>query len=149
MENLLLYILKSSGLITVFFIAYQVLLRKETFFKSNRWFLLFGLVTSVVLPLITYKKIVWIEPSQTVNQWENVVQVLPNQAETFEINWFWVLSCIYGIGLLVFLFQLVFDFKNLRTLLKGKTIQQHHDLKLIDVNEKVAPFSYFNYIVYN
>ena len=149
MDSLYLYILKSSGLITVFFIAYQVLLRKETFFKSNRWFLLFGLVTSVVLPLITFEKIVWIEPSPMTNQWQNVGQILPNQPETFEINWLMVLSCIYGIGLLVFLFQLVFDFKHLRTLLKGKTIQQHHDFKLIDVNEKVAPFSYFNYIVYN
>ncbi len=149
MENLLLYILKSSGLIAVFFIAYQVLLRKETFFKSNRWFLLFGLITSVLLPLVTFEKIVWIEPSPMVNQWQNVGQILPNQPETFEINWLLVLSCIYGIGMLVFLFQLIFDFKHLRTLLKGKTIQQHHDFKLIDVNEKVAPFSYFNFIVYN
>jgi hypothetical protein len=32
------------------------LLRKETFFTANRWFLLAGLVTSVVLPLVVLLK---------------------------------------------------------------------------------------------
>ncbi len=149
MENLLEYILKSSGLIAVFFLAYTFLLRKETFFSSNRWFLLFGLLTSVVLPLVTFKKVIWVEPTQAATQWKTISEPMPAVAESFEINWLLVLTCVYGIGLLVFLFQLLFDFKHLRALLKGKNIQQIQDYKLIDVNEKVAPFSYFNYIVYN
>ncbi len=149
MENLLEYILKSSGLTAVFFLAYTLLLRKETFFKTNRWFLLLGLITSVLLPLVTFKKVIWVETTQAVKQWETISEPMPAVADTFEINWLLVLSCIYGIGLLLFLFQLLFDFKHLRALLKGKNIQQIQDYKLIDVNEKVAPFSYFNYIVYN
>ncbi len=149
MENLLEYILKSSGIIAVFFLAYTLLLRKETFFKTNRWFLLVGLLTSVLLPLVTFKKVIWVEPSQEFTPWKNISEPIPAVAESFEINWLLVLTCIYGIGLLVFLFQLLFDFKHLRALLKGRNIKQIQDYKLIDVNEKVAPFSYFNYIVYN
>jgi len=61
MENLFFYLLKSAGLLAMFFVAYHFLLRKETFFNGNRWFLLSGLFTSVLLPLVTFEKIVWVE----------------------------------------------------------------------------------------
>jgi len=51
MQELLIYLLKTSGLMTAFFLAYHLLLRKETFFARNRWFLLSGLVASALLPL--------------------------------------------------------------------------------------------------
>lgn len=129
MENLLEYHLKSSGLIALFFVAYTLLLRKETFFKSNRWFLLLGLLTSVLLPLVTFKKVIWVEPSVAVKQWQTISESMPAVGETFEINWLLVLSCVYGIGVLLFLFQLLFDFKHLRALLKGRNIQQIQDYK--------------------
>ena len=149
MENIVEYIVKSSGLIAAFFLAYTLLLKHETFFRGNRWFLLLGLLTSVLLPLVTFKKVIWVDPTPTITQWTPLSNTIPTQAESFEINWYLVFGCVYGLGLLVFLFQLLFDFKHLRALLKGRNIQQVHDYKLIDVNEKVAPFSYFNYIVYN
>jgi len=54
MENFLLYFAKVNGLIFVFYLLYLVFLRKETFYVGNRWYLLIGLVTSVVLPLVTF-----------------------------------------------------------------------------------------------
>ena len=61
METLFIYLLKSSGLIAVFYLAYHFLVRKETFFDGNRWFLLAGLFTSLLLPLYFIKKIVFVE----------------------------------------------------------------------------------------
>lgn len=154
METIFLYLLKSSGLIAVFFLAYHFLLRKETFFKSNRWFLLLGLVTSIVLPLVTFKKIVWITPKPMVVDSVNLPQVPVSviqapDPENFEIDWLLVIAGIYAIGIIIFLFKFVFDFSGLIKALKGKTVTQQADFKFIDVNEKVSPFSYFNYIVYN
>ncbi len=154
METIFLYLLKSSGLIAVFFLAYHFLLRKETFFRSNRWFLLLGLVTSIVLPLVTFKKIVWITPKPMVAgdvNWPQVpVSVIQTpESESFEIDWLLVIAGIYAIGIIIFLFKFVFDFSGLLKALKGKTVTQQADFKFIDVNENVSPFSYFNYIVYN
>ena len=150
MENLFFYLLKSSGLLAAFYLAYFLLLRKETFFNSNRWFLLLGLATSVILPLVTFEKVVLVDASPRNYSWNNATtMVAPMPQESFEINWYLVLAGIYGLGLLVFLCQFLFDFRNLKSLIKGKTIQQQADFKYIDVHEKVAPFSYFNYIVYN
>ena len=61
METIIIYLLKSSGLMAMFYLAYHFLVRKETFFNSNRWFLITGLFTSLLLPLFSIKKIVYVE----------------------------------------------------------------------------------------
>lgn len=150
METVFIYLIKSSGLIGMFYLAYIILLRKETFFNSNRWFLLAGLITSVVLPLIVFTKIVWVEPSPTHFDWSNIPMTTNTvENEAFEINWYLVIGIVYSIGILLFLMKLVFDFYSLSKVLKGKSIQKQADFQFIDVTENVSPFSYFNSIVYN
>ena len=149
METLFIYLVKSSGLIGIFYLSYYILLRKETFFTSNRWFLLAGLITSVVLPLVVFTKIVWVDPSPTNIDWSRIPVTNTVENEAIEINWYLVFAIVYSIGILVFLIKFAFDFYSLSKILKGKTIQKQADFKFIDVNENIAPFSYFNSIVYN
>ncbi|MBP6551071.1 MAG: peptidase M56 [Flavobacterium sp.] len=149
METLFIYLIKSSGLIGMFYLAYYFLLRKETFFNSNRWFLLAGLFTSVVLPLVVFTKIVWVEPTPTHFDWSKIPMTTPVENEAFEINWYLLIGIVYSIGILGFFLKLAFDFYSLSKVLKGKSIQNQADFQFIDVNENLAPFSYFNSIVYN
>jgi hypothetical protein len=149
METLLIYLVKSSGLIGMFYLAYFILLRKETFFNSNRWFLLAGLITSVVLPLVVFTKIVWVDPSPTTFNWSKIPLTTPVENDAFEINWYLVFALVYSIGILGFLVKLAIDFYSVSKLLRGKTVQQQADYKFIDLKENVSPFSYFNFIVYN
>src|SRR6187551_2838303 len=117
METLFIYIAKSSGLIGMFYIAYYFLLRKETFFTANRWFLLAGLLTSVILPWIVFTTVVWVEPTPTID-WSKIPRSAPIQKETFEINWYLILAIAYIVGTALFLMQFVFDFYNLNRVLK-------------------------------
>ncbi|MET3028894.1 M56 family metallopeptidase [Flavobacterium sp. UW10123] len=175
MEALFIFILKSSGLLAMFYFAYIFLLRKETFFNSSRWFLIAGLITSVILPFVVYTKVIWVEappalaPDPIITTTENAVKNIPissqdaiaykpqykpttvtvDEEENFEINWSLVLTIVYGIGFLAFMIKFAFDFYSLNAVLKGKKIEQQDDFKFIDVNENIAPFSYFGYIVYN
>ncbi|TDW51359.1 BlaR1 peptidase M56 [Flavobacterium sp. 270] len=149
MEALFIFILKSSALLALFYTAYYFLLRKETFFNANRWFLLAGLITSVALPFLVYTKTVWIDPEpvsglnfQELSNIENIQKENPLQLN-------FILLSLYGIGLLVLLVKFALDFYKLNSILKGKKIQQQADFKFIDLNENIAPFSYFEYIVYN
>ncbi|WP_281637915.1 M56 family metallopeptidase [Flavobacterium marginilacus] len=148
METLFLYIVKSSGLIALFYIAYHFLLRKETFFTANRWYLLAGLFTSLILPWIVFTTIVWVEPTPANFDWSRL-PMRPAQKESFEINWYLVLAIAYTIGIALFLVQFALDFYNLNRVLKSKTPHQQADHKFIDLKENIAPFSYFNTIVYN
>ncbi|MGM8363444.1 M56 family metallopeptidase [Flavobacterium sp. ARAG 55.4] len=160
MENLFLYFIKASGLIGLFYLAYMLLLRKETFFTANRWFLLSGLFTSALLPLYFITKIIWIEPTTDSFDWSNIpltanttaiqnTTITAIQKNTFEMNWQIIFGIVYSIGILVFLIKFIFDFYSLSKILKGKSIQHHNDFKFIDVTENIAPFSYFKSIVYN
>jgi hypothetical protein len=149
METLFIYIVKSSGLIGMFYVAYYLLLRKETFFTANRWFLLAGLLTSLILPWIIFTTIVWVEPTPTHFDWSKIPTRTLIEKESFEINWYHVLGVAYIIGISLFLIQFAFDFYSLNRVLKGKAIQQQADHKFIDLKENIAPFSYFNTIVYN
>ena len=133
----------------MFYLAYYFLMRKETFFNSNRWFLLAGLFTSVVLPLVVFTKIVWVEPTPTHFDWSKIPMTTPVENEAIEINWYLLIGIVYSIGILGFFLKLAFDFYSLSKVLKGKSIQKQADFQFIDVNENLAPFSYFNSIVYN
>ena len=175
MEALFIFILKSSGLLAMFYFAYIFLLRKETFFNSSRWFLIAGLITSVILPFVVYTKVIWVEappaptPDPIITTTTTNVKNIPVsnsnvaayqahysptnvsviEEENFEINWSLVLAVVYGMGFLAFMIKFAFDFYSLNSVLKGKKIEQQEDFKFIDVNENIAPFSYFDYIVYN
>lgn len=149
MENLIIYLIKSSGLIGMFYLAYYLLLRKETFFNSNRWFLLAGLFTSVGLPFLVFTKIILVETDLSNLDLSNISLTAPIQNESFEINWYLVSGILYAIGIVFFVSKFIYDFRSLSKVLKGKTIQRQADFKFIDLGENVAPFSFFNTIVYN
>jgi hypothetical protein len=151
METLFVHLIKSSGLIAMFYLAYFVLLRKETFFNSNRWFLLAGLITSVILPFVFITKIIWVEPTTTPTliNWSYLPVTNYTEEETLEDYLPMLMAVVYGMGILILLAKFAFDFYSLRMILKTKYIEQQADLKFIDTKENIAPFSYFNIIVYN
>ena len=150
MEALFIFVAKSSGLLILFYLAYHFLLRKETFFNSNRWFLLIGLITSVALPFLVYTKIVWVDPVPLSNfNYSHTYVTQSVEKESFVINWNLVSLAIYTIGFLAFMLKFALDFYSLNSVLKGKQVQQQADFKFVDIKENIAPFSYFDYIVYN
>jgi len=153
MENLIEYIAKACGLTAMFYAAYYTLLRKETFFKANRWFLLVGMFTAILLPLVVFTKTVWVMPQPVqaidISQFSDVtiVQALPEPE--FEINWWYVAAAIYACGAVVLLLRLLIDFKKVFSLFKGQNIITAGRYKFIDSNAAKSPFSFFNYIVFN
>jgi hypothetical protein len=150
MEAVFIFIAKSSGLLVMFYFAYFLLLRKETFFNSNRWFLLAGLITAVVLPFLVYTKVIWVDPTPLpVLNYSPAYLPQAIEKESFEINWNYVALGIYSIGFIALIIKFVLDFYSLNSVLKGKSIKQQADFKFIDIQENIAPFSYFDYIVYN
>jgi hypothetical protein len=87
MEAIFIYIIKTSGLITLFYLAYHILLRKETFFTSNRWFLLSGLITSIVLPFVVYTKIIWVASTTSATPVNFTAPINATQTIPVEQNW--------------------------------------------------------------
>lgn len=149
MESIAIYLLKSCGLLLLFFVAYHFLLRKETFFTSNRWFLLAGLVTSALLPFVVFTKIIWVDPNPVAYDWSSLPIRLTVEEDPTEKYMYLSLTLAYGIGAMSLLTKFGFDFYSLHKIVKGQNITKQDNFNFIDSSENLAPFSFFNTIVYN
>ncbi len=154
MEELFIYLLKSSGLIAAFFLSYHFLLRKETFFTSNRWFLLAGLITSVALPLYFIKRIVFVKTPKIIpHVFVEQATQSPVKIEYIPVavpfDWMQFIGISYAIIAGILAFKILINFILLYRMLYGQKIIQKDQFKLVDFKKNTAPFSFFNYIVYN
>ncbi|MEK8179989.1 M56 family metallopeptidase [Flavobacterium buctense] len=153
METLFIYLLKSSGLIAMFYLAYHFLVRKETFFNSNRWFLITGLFTSLLLPLFSITKIVYVERPK-INLEDLVAYANTTTAsqqapvaETFD--WMQIIWMGYILIALFLLTKVIINFISLFQMLYQQQKVKNESFMLVDLNHDITPFSFFNYIVFN
>ncbi|EAQ99977.1 M56 family metallopeptidase [Maribacter sp. HTCC2170] len=147
MEALFIYLLKASGILTIFYLAYQVFLKRETFFSVNRHFLILGILTALLLPFITITNYVEISSVPMVFS-ENVASNTPiNAVEQF--NWVSLLFGIYIAGLLIFTTRLFIQIGSLIKLIKKNKIAKQGKFYYVETNKNIAPFSFFNHIFYN
>ena len=154
MEELLIYLLKSSGLIAVFYLTYYFLMRKETFFNSNRWFLLCGLFTSVFLPLFYIKKIVLIDRPKIITQHlltysQQPTTGIQNCPVVEAFDWIQFIWISYTFIACIFMIRMLLNLTSLFRMLYKQQVAMKEGFKLINVNQDLTPFSFFNYIVYN
>lgn len=157
METLLLYTLKASALLLMFFTAYHLLLKKETFFSANRGFLLAGLITSALLPLIEYTRVIWVNPKPvqqlSTEQLVYLASAIKDQgvqvAQPQPFNWLYIAGAVYVLGIGFFMVALFTDIFKIRKMLRSKNVIQQQPYKLVDSPAVASPFSFFNYIVFN
>lgn len=153
MENFLLYFAKVNGLIILFYLLYLVLLRKETFYASNRWYLLMGLVTSIILPLITFTKTIWVNP-EPISKFIEVVPITDDKTISTvsvapPIDWSLILSAAYGLITIIILLKVGIEIASFFYKIIQLNKQKQTNYTLIYANSTENPFSFFKYIVIN
>ena len=153
MGLLFAYILKSSLCLVAFYLFYKVLLSRETFYRFNRFALLSLMAFSAVLPLVQIS--LKSEVGQTIVSVEDwLVEVVSVEEAAPVLTWPQALVLIYLIGVLFFVLRQAYSVVRLLQLLrKGKRVDaglylsDAEGIHLIAVDEKLAPFSWMNYIV--
>jgi len=153
------YLLRVSCCLTLFFAFYLLILRKLTFFKFNRFYLLGALVLSFVIPQLqfTIEREVIAEPvpiakevisaDQSAMTISNEMSInnptIPVQEEP--MNWLKLLPYIYGLVTLVILSIAIL---RLLQLLKhaNKFTEEVNGLKLVPKKEGFTNCSFFNYV---
>ena len=152
MEAIFVYFLKANGLLILFFLAYYFLLSKETFFTKNRWFLLMGLFASVLLPLITFTKVIWVDPTPITFEAatnDYIPYIIENKVIEEPIDWNSILVYVYvTIACLLVLKISIEILSFFRIIRLGKKNRAAKTI-LIDNLQNENPFSFFNYIVFN
>src|SRR5690606_36242940 len=100
MEDILWYTAKSGSLIALFYLSYCLLIQRQTFFRLNRFFLLFGLGVAAVLPLIFVTKIVYADHSWVT---EDSITSRGDVGDSYSgLDMATILFAVYAVGVLLF-----------------------------------------------
>jgi beta-lactamase regulating signal transducer with metallopeptidase domain len=153
MENLLLYFAKVNGLIILFYLMYVLFLRKETFFVSNRWYFIIGLFLSLVLPLITFTKIIWVEPAPVAEFHQETTSVnsdlIAVPIQESPIDWSLIVLSAYLVISIVIILKIGIELASFYNKIRKHNKQKATDFTLIHSTTTENPFSFFHYIVIN
>ena len=153
MENLLIYFLKANGLIILFYLMYVVFLRKETFFVSNRWYLIVGLVLSLILPLITFTKTIWVDPIPIQESFEEITPIITTSDATpiqeNLIDWSLIATTTYIVISILLVMRITFELVSFFNRIRKLNKKKESEYTLIYSNTTENPFSFFNYVVIN
>jgi beta-lactamase regulating signal transducer with metallopeptidase domain len=153
MENLMLYFIKANGLIILFYLMYVLFLRKETFFVANRLYLISGLILSLSLPLITFTKTIWIEPTPVPEFYQETTPVNSDYIEVpvqeTPIDWSLILTTAYVVICVLILAKIGIEIVSFYNRIRKHNQEKATDFTLIHTNTTENPFSFFHYIVIN
>ncbi|WP_298543433.1 M56 family metallopeptidase [uncultured Aquimarina sp.] len=149
MEAFLIYLLKSSVILSLFYLVYFFLLRKDTFFKVNRHFLLTGIISSLLLPFLEFTTIEFIEKPifQTIAYNSSDFDILKNQPEP--TNWWLVVFNLYVAIALLLLGRFILQLISLLRIFKRSQNRLNEGFSFFKTSEDIAPFSFFKYIIFN
>lgn len=144
MDALGSYLLQMACWLAGFWLVYAAFLRNETFFKLNRWFLLAGLIVSVVMPLfpVYYR-------TEAATADLSALSTMLRYSQTTEISTekpvnYWLLA--YILGVLVFVSRFLWQTFRLRKMRKQVDIEQSGSAKIYRLDTDTAPFSFFRNI---
>jgi len=155
---MVVYILQVILFQLLFLLVYEVLLKKETFFTYNRWYLLATSVISLLLPIVKIGALAFIVPAESIPEISTVLlpEVLIGEAPAvaeavnteasggmFKINW-WLVA--YGTGVVASMFIFFRKYQNLNRLFRFRAITAERDLRIIEVPNSTIACTFYKTI---
>lgn len=153
------FLLKSTISLTIFLAFYYLVLEREKIHQFNRFYLLFSIVISFVIPFLTFEIIKIIPVLEKIEHLNTVTisSVVPENEiqESFipleeNINFTpYVLWSVYGIISLLLLLRFGKNIWKLISKSKSNPIVKFKSANLVLVDEKTLPHTFFNSIFIN
>nr|WP_319266827.1 M56 family metallopeptidase [uncultured Draconibacterium sp.] len=158
MNNLVNFIIESGISLSLLSLIYVLFLRKETFFRLNRLFLLFSVLFSVILPFLHFR--VYAPQSNmlaevTVTPYRNVLEAVTiygqdlSGAVVNSISSSKIIISIYLLGLLFFLGRMIFRIIQIGLIIAKNEVQYIDNYRFVLVDKEFSPFSFLGYIFIN
>ncbi|NOR11624.1 MAG: hypothetical protein GQ545_00020, partial [Candidatus Aminicenantes bacterium] len=142
MSDSLQYLLESGACLAIFYLIYWVFLKKETFFKFNRFFLILSIPLSFVIPLLNITS-----PIRTSAVFEEAYMAgsaAGTQGQLFSISDIFLLA--FFIGSAFFLFRFVLRLTQILLLIRKYGYHIYDGVKVVATDTETAPFSFFNFL---
>lgn len=168
------YVLLVNSLLVVVSGTYYLLLRHETFFRTNRIVLWVGMAAALSLPMLELPD--WRpQPVRTVmhrtaqvimpkmlppsfSPRPEVIITFPNgrkylafTEQPFSLTWSWQLGLLitYALGVVLLTIRFGIQLLSLSRLIRRADSEPYDDFRLVRTSQAIAPFSFFNWVVIN
>jgi TonB family protein len=155
MNNLVNFIIESGLSLSLLAIIYVLFLRRETFFRTNRLFLLGSLLFSVVLPLIRFR-VFTPRPVTlaeiTVTPYQNLLETITIYSHGFSGNIekailsTQILIYIYIVGVAVLLSLFLFRLIQILLKINRNTVEKGKGFNIVYLDAETTPFSFLNFV---
>lgn len=155
MINVINFIIESGVSLSLLALIYILFLRKETFFRTNRLFLLGSVLFSVVLPMLRLRvfapKPVMLSEI-TVTQYRNMLESITVYGHGFAghieetVLSAQMVIYIYLAGVTVLLGLFVFRLMQILLKINNNRVEQEQGFKLVLLDNEAAPFSFLGYV---
>lgn len=158
MNSAVNFILESGISLALLSIIYILFLRRETFFRLNRLFLLISLGFSAMLPFIKFR-VFQAQPmllaEVTVTPYRNLMEAVTIYGQDLSgtvvqsISSSQIIILIYLLGFLFFFSQLAFRIIQIVMLVVKNKVELSGQFKFVFLHKEFSPFSFLNYIFIN
>lgn len=155
MSSTVNFILESGISLAFMAMIYVLFLRKETFFRLNRLFLLGTVLFSVVLPFLKFRVY---EPRAvmlseiTVTPYRNVLEAITVYGNDLSVTVeqavlsVSLIGWIYLAGVVFFLGRFLFRLVQIALLIQKNEVRKYDRLRLVFLENPNSPFSFLNYV---
>ena len=156
----------------LFYLIYVVFLQRETFFKSNRWYLLSSFIAGLLLPLVHFLTDFTIAAES--NLIEDTAQIISSSSEgivyyfstvegqtaqistsplaashksILHITWSQVMMMLYLLGVFLAVAKMIYGLYQIYRVYKSATIEEYKNGVCLAITDRaVHPFSFFKYV---
>jgi TonB family protein len=162
MKTLIINFLVESGIgLSVFTLVYVLFLRRETYFRYNRIYLLLSLAVSFLLPFFSFQinaepdtnmigEVVVTAPGfQNLLQTVTVYGTLLSGAVIKTVQSIGWLKLIYFSGVVLFIILLITRLMQILLLVLNNPKEKANGLTIVWIDKDIAPFSFFHYVFIN
>ncbi len=150
------YLIKSAFALSVFYIAYWALLKKETFFRFNRIYFLSTIFLVGILPLVNmgFSGITGTgSPARAINTGYHYIQdvILVNSSEDqitggSLFNQHDFILMVYWTGVILFSLRLFYQTGHILLLINRSSVKHIEGIKVVPNGRFSVPFSFFSYV---
>ena len=155
MNSLVNFIFESGISLTLLSLVYLVFLRRETFFRMNRIFLLASVAFSLVLPFVKFR-IFDAQPTLlaevTVTPYRNLLEAVTVYGRDFSgsvekmVLSTDLFAFVYTTGMAFFLLRFLVRLFQIGNLIRKNRVRIVNGVKFIKLGLEISPFSFLGYV---
>ena len=148
MNKLLFYLLESGFCLLVFYALYEIFLKRETYYRLNRAYLLFALLFSMLIPLLKIS-LPGTNPAGLASFQMEPLTVTASGGASQGVAGFGFLTLfgmVYFIVMFILVLRIILNFSNIKNLYRQGRLMHSEHYTLIIHSLNYPPFSFFRNI---